>query len=245
VAEQQQRRWRWIALVAAVVVVVWVAQHGGHGTGASGTTVAAPLGTGSARPTASGSGSAGAGTAPGAGRAGGSATPSATGTPDQNVPSDFARPVVAYAWAAGIDPQLLMAILDNESYKPHDPAFQRAWLKLKPGAALGIANMHEATFDEVKAGRSFAGSSWLHLPDDPDLAIEAAAWYLHDLAAQLPEHRTGSYTEDELLAMGYNAGASNMLLFARGVQPGSLSQTYLDTLRGNWSTAGQDVKPYL
>ena len=226
----QRRHWRWIALVAAVGVVIWVAQHGGHDVGASGVTVAAPSAAASARSSASGHGSA---------------SPSATASPDQNVPSDFAAPVVDYARQAGIDPQLLMAILYNESYKPHDPAFQRAWLKLKPGAALGIANMHEATFDQVRVGRSFSGSSWLQLPDDPDLAIEAAAWYLHDLATQLPAQRTGSYTEDELLAMGYNAGPSNMLAFARGVTPGSLSQSYLDTLRQNWATAGGVVKPYL
>ncbi|WP_225447130.1 transglycosylase SLT domain-containing protein [Streptacidiphilus sp. PB12-B1b] len=160
------------------------------------------------------------------------------------MPSDFAAPVVDYARQAGIDPQLLMAILYNESYKPHDPSFQRAWLKLKPGAALGIANMHEAAFDQVKAGRSFADRSWLELPDDPDLAIEAAAWYLHDLAAELPAHRTGGYTEDELLAMGYNAGPSNMLAFARGVTPGSQAQSYLDTLHQNWATAGGVVRPY-
>ena len=230
-ASRKRRGGRWIALIAAVAVVVWIAQHGGHGTGASGTTVAAPSEAATARSLQS--------------AATPSDLPSATGSPDQNVPADFAAPVVRYARQAAIDPQLLMAILYNESYKPHDPAFQKAWLKLKPGAALGIANMHEAAFDQVRTGRSFADSSWLQLPDDPDLAIEAAAWYLHDLAAQLPAHRTGSYTEDQLLATGYNAGASNMLLFARGVKPGSQAQSYLDTLQQNWDQAGQAVKPYL
>ena len=227
---EHQRPWRWAAVIVAVVVVVWVAQHGGHGTGGAGTAAVVPSDS----------------AAPGhSGPAHPSATPSPSASPDQNVPADFAAPVVSYARQAGVDPQLLMAILYNESYKPHDPAFQRAWLKLKPGAALGIANMHEAAFDQVKAGRPFADRSWLDLPDDPDLAIQAAAWFLHDLAAQLPEHRTGGYTEDELLAMGYNAGASNMLLFARGVTPGSQAQSYLDTLQQNWSTAGSVIKPYL
>ncbi|QMU71018.1 transglycosylase SLT domain-containing protein [Streptacidiphilus sp. P02-A3a] len=227
---EQQRRWGWLALVAAVVVIGWAAQHGGHGSGASGTTVAASAGPSGTRPSPGGSGHP---------------APSASASPDQNVPSDFAAPVVEYARQAGIDPQLLMAILYNESYKPHDPAFQKAWLRLKPGAALGIANMHEAAYDETRTGRGFADRGWLDLADDPGLAIEAAAWYLHDLAAQLPAHPSGGYTEDQLLAMGYNAGASNMLAFARGVTPGSLSQTYLDTLRQNWDTAGQVVKPYL
>jgi hypothetical protein len=120
--------------------------------------------------------------------------PSAPGAPGDAVastaaaqdPARFAPQVVRYAGKAGIDPQLLMAILYNESYKPHDPAMERAWQQIKPDAAFGVANMHKAAFDDTKRGRDFAGRDWQELPDDPDLAIEAAAWYLHDLARQLP-----------------------------------------------------------
>ncbi|WP_020138438.1 hypothetical protein [Streptomyces sp. 351MFTsu5.1] len=45
--------------------------------------------------------------------------------------------------------------------------------------------MRRATFDEAKKSRDFADRSRQDLPDDRDLAIEAEAWYLHDLAAQL------------------------------------------------------------
>ena len=136
---------------------------------------------------------------------------------------------------------LLMAILYNESYKPHDPASERAWLQIKPDAALGVANMHRATFDETKRGRDFAARDWQELPDDPGLAIEAAAWYLHDLAKLLPARPSGPYSRDELLAMGYNAGAGNMKAFARGARPGDQAQAYLDRLRGNWPAAQQAV----
>lgn len=132
-----------------------------------------------------------------------------------------------------------MVILYNEAYKPHDPALEREWQRLKPDAAFGVANMHEATFEQAKKGRAFAGRSWQQLPDDPDLAIEAEAWYLHDLAAQLPAKRSGSLSTDELLALGYNAGPGNMKAFARGTKPGSQAQSYLDTLRDNWAKAGK------
>lgn len=151
----------------------------------------------------------------------------------------FAPTARTRAQEAGVSPRLVMAILFNESYKPHDPGLERAWQRMKPGAAFGVANMHEATFNATKKGRAFAGRSWDQLPDDPDLAIQAEAWYLHDLAAQLPPHRSGSITSDELLALGYNAGPAAMKTFARGTKPGPQAKSYLDTLRGNWAKAGQ------
>lgn len=156
-------------------------------------------------------------------------------------PADYASRVRSRAQQAGVSARLLMAILYNEAYKPHVPSLERAWQKYKPDAAFGIANMHRATFDEVKKGRDFAGRSWEELPDDRDLAIEAAAWYLHDLAAALPADRSAPYTEDELLALGYNTGAGNMRAFARGATPGAQARSYLDKLRANWAKAGRAV----
>ncbi|MFI6588417.1 transglycosylase SLT domain-containing protein [Embleya sp. NPDC050493] len=178
-------------------------------------------------------------------RASGSAAPGAADTAAPKgggQPARYAPQVVAHARAAGIDPQLLMAILHNESYKPHDSALERAWQKLKPDSAFGIANMHKAAFDEAKQGRDFADRDWQDLPDDPDLAIEAAAWHLHDLAAQLPANRAGALTGNELLALGYNTGAGNMLAFARGVKPGSQASAYLDRLHDNWAESGREVR---
>jgi soluble lytic murein transglycosylase-like protein len=169
----------------------------------------------------------------------------ATGPAATGSNMDLARyvaPVRKYSAAAGVDAQLLMAILANESYKPHDPNLERAWQKLDQNAAFGIANMHQATFDETKRGRDFADRDWYELPDDPDLAIEAAAWYLHDLAAQLPKSWPARYTEDELLALGYNAGPGSMRTFAQGGKPGAVAQDYLDRLRANWETAGRAVQ---
>lgn len=168
-----------------------------------------------------------------------SSSPSAPASitlPATQDPAPLAPQVVRYAREASVNPQLLMAILYNESYKPHDPASERAWQKIKPDAAFGVANMHEATFDETKQGRPFAKRSWQELPDDPGLAIEAAGWYLHDLNAQLPSSHP-RYTTDELLALGYNTGPGNMKSFAKGTKPGSDAQSYVDRLHDNWDKA--------
>ncbi|WP_329552199.1 lytic transglycosylase domain-containing protein [Streptomyces sp. NBC_00988] len=171
----------------------------------------------------------------------GSASPSASATASSYDPAAYASQVRTRAQQAHVSAQLVIAILYNEAYKPHDAAFERAWQKYKPDAAFGIANMHRATFDEVKKGRDFAGRRWDELPDDRDLAIEAEAWYLHDLAEQLPPTWHGSLSKDELLALGYNTGASNMLAFARGATPGSQAQSYLSQLHTNWAKAGKVV----
>ena len=173
-----------------------------------------------------------------------SPSPSPSASPASSLATDLARyaaPVRKYAGQAGINPQLLMAILYNESYKPHDPSLERAWARIDPNPAFGIANMHEGAFNDTRRGRDFAGRDWSELPDDPDLAIESAAWYLHDMGRQLPASWPAQYSRDELLALGYNAGPGNMKAFARGAKPGPQAQSYLDTLRGNWDKAGNAV----
>ena len=167
----------------------------------------------------------------------GSPTPSASPSPASYDPATYAGQVRARARQTGVSAQLLMAILYNEAYKPHDPAFERAWQKFKPDAAFGIANMHRATFDEVRQGRDFADRNWQDLPDDRGLAVEAEAWYVHDLATRLPAHWSAPYTEDALLALGYDAGPGNMLAFARGASLGGDARSYLDRLHGNWAKA--------
>jgi len=162
-------------------------------------------------------------------------TQRAADTPDPNDPSTLAAAVRQHAREAGVNPVLVMAILYNESYKPHDPTSQQLWLALNPGASLGVANMHRAAYEDTKRGRDFAGRAWEDLAADPDLAVEAEAWYLHDLGRSLPAHRAGGLTRDELLALGYNTGPGNMRAFARGVKPGPMAQTYLDELHDNWA----------
>ncbi|MDH6125469.1 transglycosylase SLT domain-containing protein [Kitasatospora sp. GP82] len=218
----EQRKYRWVPAAAAAVLAVWLMARGGHPGGRPSPDSSSP------QPTAAPASSPASTASPAP-----AASPSAPAQAAAYDPARFAGPVRTYAGRARVDPQLLMAILYNESYKPHDPALERAWQRLKPDSAFGIANMHRAAFEETRQGRDFAGRAWEELPDDPGLAIEAAAWYLHDLAAQLPAHPSAPFTENELLALGYNTGAGNMLLFARGTSPGPAARSYLDRLHDN------------
>ncbi|MCB5908823.1 lytic transglycosylase domain-containing protein [Streptomyces pinistramenti] len=218
---ESRGRWRWLA-VPACALAVWAVAHTDH-------TPQHPVAPHTPAPTASSS------APPGAGNHG---TPEPSSSYD---PADYGPQVRKYAAKAGIEPQLLMAILYCEAYKPHDPDLERAWQRYKPDAAFGIANMHRAAFDEARRGRDFAGRRWDELPDDRGLAVEAAAWHLHDLARQLPARWPASYSRQDLLALGYNTGVGNMLAFARGVTPGGQARSYLDRLHENWGGAGRAV----
>ncbi|WP_037973695.1 hypothetical protein [Streptomyces sp. NRRL WC-3742] len=225
--ERKGPRWgRWVAIALLGAAGWGIIRSGGHlqdqPSAASPSSAGATVGSSPATP--------GSGAKP---------TKAPSGRYD---PADYADPVRRFAAEAGVNPQLVMAILYNEAYKPHDPDLERAWQRSKPDASFGIANMHRAAFDDTKPGRPFASRQWEELPDDRDLAIQAAAWHLHDLAAQLPAHPTAPLTRDELLALGYNAGAGNMLAFARGVKVGSQAQSYLDRLHDNWEKSGTAVK---
>ncbi|MFE9454350.1 lytic transglycosylase domain-containing protein [Streptomyces sp. NPDC006739] len=217
------RRMRWLPLAVFALVLYVVIRAAGS---PQGDATSPPVKASSSRPTPSAGSSA--------------PSPAATAVSSYD-PADYASQVRARAHQAGVSAQLVMTILYNESYKPHDASFERAWQRYKPDAAFGIANMHHAAFDEVKKGRDFAGRRWEDLPDDRDLAIEAEAWYLHDLAARLPARWPASYTKNELLALGYNAGSGNMLAFARGAALGSQARSYLDRLHENWAKAGRAV----
>jgi hypothetical protein len=97
--------------------------------------------------------------------------------------------------------------------------------------------MHRLAYARTRRGRPFAGRPWQDLAHDVDLAVCAAAWHLRDLATQLPEPRVSTFTDDQLLAMGYVSGARNMHRFARGRRPGPQAQAYVDRLREHWSRA--------
>ncbi|MFE3902239.1 transglycosylase SLT domain-containing protein [Streptomyces sp. NPDC059153] len=227
-ADSGARR-RWLG-VLVLVLAAWALVRGGHMSKSADVSRVTPPGAPPAATTHP---------APSAPASGGSSPhASPTGAYD---PAAYAPQVRTHAARADVDPKLLMAVLYNESYKPHDPELERAWQRYKPDAAFGIANMHRAAFDETKRRHDFANRRWEELPDDRDLAIEAAAWHLHDLAAQLPAHRPGAYTKNELLALGYNTGSGNMLAFARGAHPGTQAQSYLDRLHANWAKAGKAI----
>ncbi|MDJ1134329.1 lytic transglycosylase domain-containing protein [Streptomyces iconiensis] len=231
---EARKPWAWWVIPVLVLVVWGMARGGKDPDGGQASPPERPSGS----PSASGTHSPSPDEPP----AGGS---SATPRKDRNYdPARYADPVRRHARSAGVSPRLVMAILYNEAYKPHDPELERSWQRFKPDAAFGIANMHRAAYEETRRNRDFASRSWDELPDDRDLAIKAAAWHLHDLAAQLDAAgQDGPYTKDQLLALGYNAGSGNMLAFARGAKPGRQAQSYLDRLRDNWNKAGKAVSP--
>ncbi|MFF0393964.1 transglycosylase SLT domain-containing protein [Kitasatospora sp. NPDC004615] len=214
-------KWPW-AVLALAVLAIWVYERGDDSASPSATP-----------PAASASGPASQDPSPDS-----SSTP--RGSADY-APPRFAPEVRKYAAEAGIDPQLLMAILFNESYKPHGPDVERAWQKMKPEASFGVANMHRAAYEDTRQGRPFADRPWEDLPDDPALAVRAAAWHLHDLSAQLPAKWSASYNRNELMALGYNTGAGNMLAFARGAHPGPEARSYLDRLHDNWDKSAAAI----
>ncbi|MEV7122096.1 transglycosylase SLT domain-containing protein [Kitasatospora griseola] len=216
-------KWPW-AVLALAVLGIWLYERGGD----------------SAAPSA-GAPPAASAPAPSAGTPSPDSSSTPRGSADYSPPR-FVPEVRKYAAEAGVDPQLVMAILFNESYKPHGPDVERAWQKMKPEASFGIANMHRAAYEECRRNRSFAARPWEDLPDDPALAVQAAAWHLHDLGAQLPAKWAGSYNRNELMALGYNTGAGNMLAFARGANPGPEARSYLDRLHDNWAKSGELVK---
>ncbi|WP_460105123.1 lytic transglycosylase domain-containing protein [Streptomyces sp. YKOK-J1] len=147
-------------------------------------------------------------------------------------PGDYAELVVRSAEDAGVSALLLMGVLHNEAYKPHHPLLERMWHWWKPEASFGVANMHQATFEQVRSAHGLTGR-WEDLRDDPAFAVRAAALHLKDLDRCLPRRHVRRYRRDELLALGYNAGERNMLAFARGVPPGPMARSYLRRLRAN------------
>ncbi|MFE0508823.1 lytic transglycosylase domain-containing protein [Streptomyces sp. NPDC058964] len=151
-------------------------------------------------------------------------------------PADYAACVVLSAGEAKVPPLLVMTVLHNEAYKPHHPLLERLWQWWKPGASFGVANMHRATFEQVRRAHGLPGR-WQDLRDDPAFAIRVAALHLKDLDRSLPERHARRYTRDELLALGYNAGERNMRAFARGVPPGPMARSYLRRFRGYRSRA--------
>jgi hypothetical protein len=156
--------------------------------------------------------------------------------PGRYDPADYAGCVVRSAEVAGVSPLLVMTVLHNEAYKPHHPLLERLWQWWKPGASFGVANMHRATFEQVR--RTYGLSEqWHDLRDDPAVAIHAAALYLKELDRSLPVRHHRRCTRDELLAMGYNAGERNMRAFARGVPPGPMARSYLRRFRVHRSRA--------
>jgi hypothetical protein len=153
-------------------------------------------------------------------------------------PADYAADAVRGATRAGVPPLLVLTVLHNEAYKPHHPLLERLWQWWKPEASYGVANMHRATFEQVRRNHGLS-RRWQDLRDDPAFAVHAAALHLKDLDSRLPRRHVRRYTREELLALGYNAGERNMRAFARGVPPGPMARSYLRRYRAHRDRAAR------
>ncbi|MEV6555825.1 hypothetical protein AB0M22_08925 [Nocardia sp. NPDC051756] len=129
---------------------------------------------------------------------------------------------VKYGNAAGIDPRLVMAIVYNEGGYRSDSFIEREMsyaydVFIREGGnlirpnSLGLTNMKEGTFEDVKRifRSEFEGKEWSDLKEDPDLAIKAATYNLKRIQDQyvggVPDELKEKYTLDQFLAAGYNA----------------------------------------
>jgi hypothetical protein len=174
-------------------------------------------------------------------------------------PESYVSQIANYAGQAGGDPRLMLAILWNESNKVHggfsdqfvDPLLDSAACAVTgsngcAGPSLGIADMKEATFNQVKKNHPdiFGSSQWNNLTGSTDLAIQALAWELRDLQGQVPAANVGNYSPQQVLGMAYNGGAGLALDYARGGNDLSSDtkkklQWYADQIGQNWSKADQ------
>ncbi|WP_158619010.1 DNRLRE domain-containing protein [Micromonospora sp. M71_S20] len=181
---------------------------------------------------------------------------------DVNVPGDpiaeqlaYTDTVIQASNEAGVDPQTVMALLLKEgniralggdaakdAERLQIGLHQRGLYPAGGKPSIGMAQMQEGTFDKTKANHPeiFAGREWSEMVDDNELAITAMAYHVKDLQAELAAvGNRSSLRTDELIAVGYNQGAKNMLEFAtsgRAPNPESASdaEKYLN---------GQDVRP--
>jgi hypothetical protein len=130
----------------------------------------------------------------------------------------WATAAVKYGNQAGIDPRLVLAIVLNEGAtrthyglgQPYDEFFRWPGRSFRPNS-LGLTNMKEAQFNEVKKRYpdEFKGVNWGDLVGNDDLAIKSTSYNLtmlrDDAASQANPSVRLSQPLNQFLASGYNA----------------------------------------
>ncbi|MFI0797085.1 DNRLRE domain-containing protein [Micromonospora rubida] len=156
---------------------------------------------------------------------------------DVNVPGDpiaeqlaYTDTVVQVSDEAGVDPRTVMALLLKEgniravggdaakdAERLQIELHQRGLYPNGGKPSIGMAQMQEGTFARTKSNHPevFAGREWNEMVDDNELAITAMAYHVKDLQDELAAAgNRSSLRTDELIAIGYNQGADNMVKFA-------------------------------
>ncbi|MQY19483.1 hypothetical protein NRB20_25730 [Nocardia sp. RB20] len=154
---------------------------------------------------------------------------------------------VTYGNQAGIDPRLVLAIVANEGatrtlqggsglsdeydigrYLTDPARVAGGYLGIggnKEGNSLGLTNMKENTFNDVKAAfpDQFKNDDWHDLIGNNDLAIKATTYKLklieNQFGPQVHDDIKSKYTLNQFLAASYNAGDKET---SRYVQTGSI-----------------------
>jgi RHS repeat-associated protein len=174
--------------------------------------------------------------------------------------TDMVDSILRAAEESDIDPFTLFGILSHESsLRQHIPGsivLERGGL-VPLGVAgakntsLGIGNMQRGAFIETaeKHPELLGGDEpdewdWANLADDNGLAIRAAAFHIADLQKRLRaqvEARTSStaYSAQQLIAIGYTAGASSMISAYK------TGDRYADTYARNFDGWYDDARHYL
>jgi RHS repeat-associated protein len=163
-------------------------------------------------------------------------------------PAIYAEKIVEYARDAGVDPRLLLAILLQEGRAADGHGQIEKWaIKWGYDTSRGIGNMGEATFIEVRRGRSYSNADWAELSDNPDLAIRASADYLHDLSSKAADKFSGTAAQlrrDELIGAGYRSGVEPVEHMSRGVESAATRSEmlqYAGYINQQWAVANNVI----
>ncbi|MFD4406444.1 hypothetical protein ACFWPH_27150 [Nocardia sp. NPDC058499] len=167
---------------------------------------------------------------------------------------------VEYGNQAGVDPRLVLTVLYNEGAKRSDTWIEDRigshwWDQVREmgngprklidggvGMSLGLANIKEDTFNELKAKypQEFGNASWQDMTEDDSLAIKAVAFSLNRLgkeyAGSADENIVEQYSRNEYLALSYNA-EDFLDEYNDMSKVGPEGQNYINMTNENWKIA--------
>lgn len=169
---------------------------------------------------------------------------------------DYSDFIAETSKRAGIDPRLLMGIVETEGrMRQKLPLWNNGDELLIPlqdagvvdGISIGMTSIQQQVFNstlrnhpDAFRGEIALGMGWKSVSGNDKLSIKVTAYHLRDLQDALPLADTeSSYTRDELVAYGYNAGRAAMLDFEAGRGSIPLAVDYISRYRTRRQSADQ------
>ena len=163
--------------------------------------------------------------------------------------SDDIDYIIKIAAEAGIDPRMLIAILEHEGSGRDLGSFASTYMEenqvgLGLGGSIGIGQVQEAAFNTTVANHAevFGDAKWYDMIHDDELGMKIAAYHIKDLQSALDAVTFDDATQvrgrsrHELVAYGYNSGGANMLQAATGRNE-FVRNSYMDKFAHNWKRA--------